>query len=209
VRIALNDIGKQYGAHWIFQHVAADFYPGHIYPIIGNNGSGKSTLLQIISGFVTPNQGQVRMVLDDQELVVEEWYKHISIAAPYLHLFEEFTVEESILLHQKLKPLHDTHAEDLMDEIDLLKHRKKTLKQLSSGMRQRLKLALAMKSESAILLLDEPCSNLDKHWISWYNEVLKNSMMERITIICSNSQEEELANATDEALDISATRFRG
>ncbi len=209
MRIALNDIGKQYGSHWIFQHVEASFEPGHIYPIIGNNGSGKSTLLQIISGFVTPNQGQVRIEIDAKELAVEEWYKHISIAAPYLDLFEEFTVEESILLHQKFKPLRDANAEDLMDEIDLLKHRKKTLKQLSSGMRQRLKLALAMKSESALLLLDEPCSNLDKHWISWYNEVLKLRMQDRITIVCSNSQEEELANATDEALDISATCFRG
>ncbi|MEQ9187398.1 MAG: ABC transporter ATP-binding protein [Cryomorphaceae bacterium] len=207
--IALTDIGKQYGSHWIFKGINAKFSSGNIYPIIGNNGSGKSTLLQIISGYITPNVGEVTFHANKQSIGIEDWYRHTAIAAPYLNLFEEFTVEESILLHSKLKPLQSDSPEALMKEIDLLKDRNKSLTQLSSGMRQRLKLALAMSSKSEVLLLDEPCSNLDKHWIAWYNDALQRMSEERIILICSNSQEEELVNATAEALDISDPRFRG
>lgn len=207
--IALTDIGKQYGPHWIFKGINAQFSSGNIYPIIGNNGSGKSTLLQIISGYITPNTGEVMFQLNGRAIEIEEWYRHIAIAAPYLNLFEEFTVEESILLHSRLKPIQSQSPEALMEEIDLLRDRNKSLRQLSSGMRQRLKLALAMSSKSEVLLLDEPCSNLDKHWIAWYNDALQRLSEERIILICSNSQEEELVHATSPALDVSDPRFRG
>jgi len=209
MRILLEDIGKQYGEHWIFQSVSQAFESSHVYPIIGNNGSGKSTLLQIISGFVTPNEGRISHRKGEVDLPVEQWYQHISMATPYLDLFEEFTVEESIALHQRLKTMTLENPAELMEQIDLAQHAKKPLSQLSSGMRQRLKLALAILSKSEVILLDEPSSNLDKRWTQWFNDTLSQHLAHRITIICSNSQSEEMACATDDPLDISALALRG
>jgi ABC-type bacteriocin/lantibiotic exporter with double-glycine peptidase domain len=76
-------------------------------------------------------------------------------------------------------------------------------------MRQRLKLALAILSKSEVILLDEPSSNLDKRWTQWFNDTLSQHLAHRITIICSNSQSEEMACATDDPLDISALALRG
>lgn len=203
MRIVLTDIGKQYGKHWILKHVNAEFKTGQVQPIIGNNGSGKSTLLQIISGYITPNEGTVTYERQSENLEVESWFQHISIAAPYLDLFEEFTVLESVEMHRKLKPLQ-LSDEDLLSEIDLWDHRNKTLQKLSSGMRQRLKLALAIYSKSDVLLLDEPCSNLDQRWSEWFNVALSKTIKERITLICSNNQKTELEQATETPLDVSA-----
>jgi len=202
MKIELNNIGKKYNDNWIFEDLNIQFESGNIYPIIGNNGSGKSTLLQIISGYVTPNEGNISYIQNDI-IPIENWYKHLSIAAPYLDLFEEFTIDESINLHIKLKKL-ELSKESILSEIELTKHRGKTLKQLSSGMRQRVKLALAIYSETSVILLDEPCSNLDVKWTNWYNEALAKTLENRIVIICSNSQSAELKLANKQAFDLSS-----
>ena len=202
MKIELENIGKKYNDNWIFDGVNVVFDPGGVYPITGNNGSGKSTLLQVISGYVTPNEGTI--IFNQNGLIpIENWYKHLSIAAPYLDLFEEFTIDESIDLHIKLKALTQS-KQNILNEIELTNHRNKTLKQLSSGMRQRVKLALAIYSKTPIILLDEPCSNLDKRWANWYNEALSKTLESRIVLICSNSQSEELKLANQPAFDLSA-----
>ena len=202
MRIELDNIGKKYNDNWIFEGISIQFESGNVYPIIGNNGSGKSTLLQVISGYVTPNEGNIQLH-HNGVIPIEHWYKHLSIAAPYLDLFEEFTIDETIDLHSKLKALSQP-KEVILDEIELTTHRGKTLKQLSSGMRQRVKLALAIFSKTSVILLDEPCSNLDMKWTNWYNEALAKTLENRIAIICSNSQSEELKLANRPAFDLSA-----
>ena len=205
MQVRLDDIGKQYGDHWIFQHISAQLQPDHVYPIIGNNGSGKSTLMLIIAGYVTPNDGEVAMHDGETALPIESWYKHLSIAAPSMDLFEEFTVSEAVSLHHQLKPLEDITTSHLLELIELDNHASKQLRNLSSGMRQRLKLALALHTASQVLLLDEPCSNLDKKWMRWYNESLATRKNGKVVVICSNEHSEELAHATDTPIDVSAS----
>ena len=203
MRIELKNIGKKYNDNWIFNGISLLFEAGNVYPIIGNNGSGKSTLLQVISGYVTPNEGSIEFN-EHVEIPIDNWNKQLSIAAPYFVLFEEFTIDETIDLHGKLKALTQP-KELILEEIELTNHRHKTLKQLSSGMRQRVKLALAIYSETPIILLDEPCSNLDSKWTDWYNNALSKTLENRIVIICSNSQSEELKLANQPAFDLSSS----
>ncbi len=202
--IELSDVGKKYGKLWIFKGITTTFESDHIYGLIGFNGSGKSTLLQLISGYITANQGQVSFRESEKEIAVDQRYQKLAIAAPYLDLFDEFTVRESIALHAKFKPLTDgTSHSDLLEEIDLAKHQDKLLNQLSSGMRQRLKLALAIYSKTPVLLLDEPCANLDSRWSNWFNESLSNQSKNRLVIICTNSQESEMRCINSAILNVS------
>ena len=204
MNIELSDVGKKYGRLWIFKGIQSTFKSNSIYGLIGFNGSGKSTLLQIISGYITPNRGSVSFFEDNQEIQIENRYKSISIAAPYLDLLEEFTVAESIELHTKFKALKSAISpKTMLQEIDLEKHRDKLLSQLSSGMRQRLKLALAIYSDTPILLLDEPCANLDKRWSEWFNTALLENAKDRIVIICTNSQENEMRCINSHILNVS------
>ncbi|MEX2597540.1 MAG: ATP-binding cassette domain-containing protein [Salibacteraceae bacterium] len=199
MKIKASNIGKKYGRHWIFRNVSAVFEQGNVYPVIGNNGSGKSTFLQVISGFVTANEGKLSHVVNGGSIAVEQWYKHMTMATPYLDLFEELNVDETIYIHEKLKPLLIS-SEAIIAEIDLENHRSKPLSTLSSGMRQRLKLALALYSDVSMILLDEPLTNLDKRWSEWYNEKIDVFKKERITIICSNSNDQELRMANQDPI---------
>lgn len=197
--VELKDIGKKYGKNWIFRGVNHVFESGIIYPIIGHNGSGKSTLLQIIAGFVSPSIGTLTYKVNNAQLEKEKLYKQVSFAGPYTELFDEFSVSESLNLHHRLSPLHLSN-EAIMEQLDLQTHRHKPLNQLSSGMKQRLKLAVAIYSRTSLLLLDEPTSNLDQRWSDWYNEVVLKYATNRITIICSNSREDELKHANGSAI---------
>ena len=82
--ITLDAVGKRYNREWIYKNCSYQFESGKAYAIIGGNGSGKSTLLQTIAGALLHSTGKISYLADDK--IIEEAYKHISIAAPYMEL---------------------------------------------------------------------------------------------------------------------------
>ena len=189
--ITLRNIGKKFNKDWIFKDLNYEFTSNNSYAITGANGSGKSTLLQIISGFVIPTEGEVfsTQVVNGESQVIENLYKHISIAAPYLELVEEMTATEFLLFHQQFKSfINNISIAQILETVELSKAADKQIRYFSSGMKQRLKLAQAFFSDTTVLLLDEPCSNLDKQGISLYQHLINNYTKNRLVIICSNDE---------------------
>ncbi len=185
--IELQNIGKKFNKDWIFRNLNYEFKSGNSYAVIGHNGSGKSTLLQIISGFVLPTEGLVV----SSEYENNSLYQQISIAAPYLELVEEMTAMEFLKFHQQFKSFIDNISlPQILEEVQLSKAADKQIRYFSSGMKQRLKLAQAFFSDTKILLLDEPTSNLDKQGISLYLQLIKKYSNNRLVIICSNDETE-------------------
>ncbi|WP_214227281.1 ABC transporter ATP-binding protein [Pedobacter sp. B4-66] len=188
--ITLQDIGRRFNQEWIFKGINYQFNSGGKYAILGPNGSGKSTLLSVILGNLSPSEG---IITYDQEksIAVEKIYQHVSFAAPYLDLIEEFTLQETIDFHFKFKQLHKDFDEEMVLELlGLKKSQDKALKHFSSGMKQRTKLVLACCTETPILLLDEPTSNLDKQGVSWYHELIERFTDNRLVIVGSNQEAE-------------------
>ena len=186
-QISLIDAGKRFNKDWIFQSLNVAFEQGQHYALIGNNGSGKSTLLQILSGYTTLSKGTIEWNNADSQTA----YDQISIAAPYLELVEELTTIEHFKFHATFKSLVDNLS--IQEMIQLIRLENATHKQIryfSSGMKQRLKLALAIFSTSPILLLDEPCSNLDKEGYALYKELIQKYAMHKLIIVGSNDPEE-------------------
>ena len=103
MEVFFRNIGKRYRYEWIFRGVDFTFEAGKKYAILGPNGSGKSTLLKVLSGHLTPSKGKVDFLFEDEKLPIEEVYRKISYAAPYIDLIEEFTLTEAIKFHQKFK----------------------------------------------------------------------------------------------------------
>jgi ABC-type multidrug transport system ATPase subunit len=190
LQIALENIGKKFRKEWIFRNVNLQFQSGQSYTFIGPNGSGKSTLLQVLSGILPQTEGKITYSVDNQTITVDDIYKKIVMAAPYLELIEEFTLSEMIDFHYKFKqPIQKNH-DDLIELLNFKEHRDKTIKNFSSGMKQRLKLGLAFHSESDIILLDEPTSNLDAQGVEWYLSQVEKYTQNRLLIICSNQPNE-------------------
>jgi ABC-type multidrug transport system ATPase subunit len=192
MQIELIDISKKYHRSYLFKNIKYTFNSGQSYAILGSNGSGKSTLLKLISGYVSPTKGSVKWFDNDQkEIERVHYHRHFGFTSPYLELFEELTLEEHLKLHFKLKPLSSEY--DLQDVIAMgkfEKHKSKQLKHFSSGMLQRLKLCLALCSKDEVLLLDEPCTNLDEKGVAWYRELVREQMGKKLIIVASNQSHE-------------------
>ena len=186
-QITLKEAGKRFNKDWIFKNLNYTFTTGEHYALIGNNGSGKSTLLQIISGYATLSKGSIEWGAFDSNTI----FQQISIAAPYLEVVEEFTTKEQFEFHEKFKPLSkDLSIADMIEMIGLKDATDKQIRYYSSGMKQRLKLALAIFSETPILLLDEPCSNLDKEGYALYQNLIQQYAMHKLIIVGSNDPQE-------------------
>jgi ABC-type multidrug transport system ATPase subunit len=186
-KISLIQASKRFNKDWIFSNLDFNFDQGHHYAVIGNNGSGKSTLLQIIAGYGTLTKGKVAWEGHDDTTIFQD----ISFAAPYLELVEEFTTLEQFHFHTQFKPLQkQLNVESIIELIGLKKAADKQIRYFSSGMKQRLKLALAIFSDSPILLLDEPCSNLDQEGYELYNHLIQAYALHKLIIVGSNDLEE-------------------
>jgi ABC-type multidrug transport system ATPase subunit len=189
--IKLSQIGRRFNRDWIFRGVDHTFNGGETYAILGPNGSGKSTLLQVLNGSLSPSAGSINYFYGDNEVEVEQIFQHLSLAAPYLELIEEFTLDEMIDFHfkfKKYKPGIDKAV--IIELLNLPGSRNKLIRYFSSGMKQRLKLALAFCADTAILMLDEPTSNLDAQGVDWYLSLVQQFAKDRLTIICSNQEHE-------------------
>ena len=207
MQITLTNTGKRYNREWIFRHLDYEFFPGRSYAITGPNGSGKSTLLQVIAGAVQHSEGNIEYIdtgcqIPDKNDQVQhpvsgirypvsgtDAYKHISIATPYLELIEEMTATELLSFHATFKQLTKSIPE-MLATLNLEDAANKQVRYFSSGMKQRLKLAQAFFSNSPVLLLDEPTTNLDADGIELYQQLINQYTKEKLVIVSSNDKEE-------------------
>ncbi len=191
MKINLVNAGKRYNRQWIFRHLNYSFADSCSYAITGPNGSGKSTLLQVIASASTISEGSVVYFNDSSPVAAEHVYKNFSIAAPYLELIEEMTLLEMISFHNKMKPfISGISLKEIIDVVGLKHAADKQIRYFSSGMKQRVKLALAIFSDVKVTLLDEPCSNLDTAGILLYHDLINQFTAKKIIIICSNDPNE-------------------
>ncbi len=187
MKIELKEIGKKFHKEWIFKGINLTIQPAERVAILGANGSGKSTLLQIISGILSPNQGSIHFSKNEVFIEIDKVYEHISIAAPYLELPEEMTLLELIQFHFSFKRKFGFDNElELIQILDLEKAKNKQIRYYSSGMKQRVKLALALFSDVSCILLDEPTSNLDEQGVQWYLNLTEKIVGKRTILVSSN-----------------------
>lgn len=187
MRITVTEAGKRFNRDWIFRGLNLEFKPGTHYAITGHNGSGKSTLLQCVAGAMHLSEGDISYHSSDGVLDKDNWYQHVSICTPYLEVIEEMTATEFLDYHSAFKPMKkgwDTPG--MLNEIGLTKAANKQIRHFSSGMKQRVKLAQAFFSDTQILILDEPCSNLDKMGFDLYKKLITHHTADRLVLIGSN-----------------------
>src|ERR1700761_9574230 len=191
MQITLQNIGRRFNRDWIFRNIDYTFTSGKTYAILGPNGSGKSTLLQVLNGSLAPSAGILKYSYAGAEVEISEVYKHLSLAAPYLELIEEFTLNEVIDFHFKFKSYKaGIDKSGVIELLAMENNKNKLIKYFSSGMKQRLKLALAFCSDTPMLMLDEPTSNLDNQGVDWYLNLVQKFAQGRLTVICSNQLHE-------------------
>ncbi len=189
MNIILENIGKRYRHDWIIKTLNFSFKSGQNYAVLGQNGAGKSSLLQLISGYLSPSAGHISYEYQQKSIAREDIFRYVAVAAPYLSLIEEFDLLETIDFQSQFKTWQNLiSTKDILELIQLPKiANKRPLRQFSSGMRQRVKLALAILSDAPLLLLDEPTITLDTQAIDWFVNLLRHYRpTSRCVIIASN-----------------------
>lgn len=189
MNIITEKVGKRFQYEWIFRNINLFFNENDSYAIIGSNGSGKSTLLKLLAGIEVPSHGKVIFQENNKTIDDAKVFKNVAYVAPYLELIEEFTLTEIINFHFKLKNI-SLSTSNALKILGLENAKDKQLQFFSSGMKQRVKLFLALYSNTPILFLDEPTVNLDKQGCQWYLDQIQQFVGKKLIIISSNEPNE-------------------
>jgi ABC-type multidrug transport system ATPase subunit len=191
MRVVAENLGKRFNQEWIFRNLNYAFEAGNTYAVTGPNGSGKSTLLQLLWGQLPASKGSISYSAATGGIAPEEIFKSLAIAAPYLELIDEFTLDEMVRFHFRFKQTrYGLTPSAVIDQLDLRPASEKRVGNFSSGMRQRLKLGLAFFSECPLLFLDEPTTNLDEPSVAWYWKQFDRLPQDALVIIASNHETE-------------------
>lgn len=203
--ITLENCSKRFNRNWIFRDFNHTFSAGKKYAILGQNGSGKSTLLQCVAGYMALSKGKVHFSNNGVPVPEEQKYQYLTLASPFLELIEEFTLRETVDFHFKMKKLAYLENKSQIIELTGLEHSiDKQLKFFSSGMKQRVKIALAVFSQTPVLMLDEPCTNFDAQGIAWYRDLISRYTANRLVLVASNQPHEY--DFCDEQIEITSTK---
>lgn len=192
MEIIADKVSKKYiSSQYIIKDQSLKLQSNKIYGISGSNGSGKTTLLSLLSGIIIPSKGSVSYYKNGFLVPSHLWFRHISMAAPYADLYDYLSVYETVEFVQKLKGWKiNRENSDILEYIKLNHKRNTPTRELSSGMKQRLKLGIALLANTQVVFLDEPLSNLDQENKYWYKNLLMSHCSDRIVVIASNEKED-------------------
>ena len=195
--LKLEAVIKRYNRSPIFSPVSFEISTGNIIAVTGSNGSGKSTLLKIIAGVTAPSKGQCFWSKQSKPLEPRELQKELGFVAPYLELYNEMTAIEHVQFVAELKAKKISTAAALQELVtfgleESIAGSNRRVNQYSSGMQQRVRLAMAFVSEPKVLLLDEPSSNLDENGIqTLFGRIEERAKNGAIVIIATNDEREK------------------
>lgn len=174
VVIRCAGLGKRYGLRWVLRGVQMDLPAGECLLVTGPNGAGKTTLLRLLGGLESPTEGEVHAT------------GAIGFAAPDLALYPNLTATEHLRFAATLRRV-EPRARELLERVGLCDHADKPVGAFSTGMRSRLRLALAIQHEPAVLLLDEPTASLDAQGRAVVGEIIEEQRARGCIVLATNS----------------------
>ncbi len=195
----VRDLQKSYdGIHRVFRPLSFSCTDAEVIGLCGHNGAGKSTVMKMLATLLQPSAGTVELINYSSEshtdhtssLSKEKLRPHVGFAAPYLALYEEFTLWEHCVLDTQLRGIRTEteQVEQVIGDFGLWKRRNDVIRSFSSGMKQRARLILALYHRPTLLLLDEPSTNLDEAGSNELHQQLSSLSWPAIRIIASNEQ---------------------
>jgi ABC-type multidrug transport system ATPase subunit len=173
--LAVRGLGRLLGNRWLFRNLEFELGLGDCLIVSGNNGSGKSTLLRMLAGLDSPTEGSVHPEGQVGYSAIDQAvYPNLSCAEQVRLICDLRGVED----HGVLKLVQLEYATDVLAS------------QLSSGMRARLRLALALVHRPDILLLDEPSATLDADGISQLSKIIQDQKERGLVVLATNDPHE-------------------
>ncbi len=208
--IEVTDLTKKYGNHTAVEHLSFRVEKGQIYGFLGPNGAGKSTTMNILTGYLAASSGTVTVDGKDILKEPEEAKKRIGYLPEVPPLYTDMTVEEYLRFVTQLKKVpageRKKQMEEIMDRTGIRDMRKRLIKNLSKGYRQRVGLAQALVGYPEVIILDEPSVGLDPKQIIEMRDLIR-SLGKDHTVILSSHILSEVSAVCDHVMIISRGRL--
>jgi heme exporter protein A len=177
--IASYSLGIKFESKWVFRGVTFSLCKADCLLVLGPNGAGKSTLLKLLAGFLQPSEGKIQ----------RPSLGALGYAALDMNLYPTLTALEHLHFAAKLRKI-TAHNERLLTQVGLSSQANLPVSGYSTGMRMRLKLALAIQIEPSVLLLDEPSAALDKQGYQILEEIIKQQTQRGVVILATNNSQD-------------------
>ena len=180
--IKADNLGKSFGSFKAISSLTFEVNKGEILGFLGPSGSGKTTTINILTGQLTPDQGQSSILGKSSTNLNEEDLTNIGLITENSGYYEKLSLYDNLLFFAKLYDVPQGDLDDLMKRVGLYDRRKTLAEKLSTGMKQRMLLVRAIINKPQVLFLDEPTSGLDPSTSKSIHELIKELQAEGTTI---------------------------
>ena len=208
--VEVQDLGKEFHGRWVLRDVNFTVKEGEILGFLGPNGAGKTTTMRIITGYLPPSVGKVKVAgydVVENPLEVKRRIGYVPESPP---IYRELTVKEYLKLVMEIKDVPRSKRRERLSEVveycGLKEVYGRLIGNLSRGYRQRVALAQALISDPDLLILDEPTSGLDAVQIVEIRSLIK-SLKGKHTVILSTHILPEVTATCDRVIIISNGRI--
>ncbi|MEU8776213.1 ATP-binding cassette domain-containing protein [Streptomyces sp. NPDC048606] len=196
--VALSGISKRFGDHQALQDVSFELRPGKVTGLLGPNGAGKSTLLRIMLGLARPDAGTAR-VLGAEPGTAPHSARRIGVVADSIGFPPRLTVRRQLEISARSLGLPASRVDEVLAQVGLEGDAtRRRIRACSTGMRQRLALAVALLPDPELLILDEPLNGLDPDGIRWMRRLVERSAAEGRTVLMASHMLSEVEQSVDD-----------
>ena len=194
--LTARGLTKRYGRHLAVDHADLTITQGQIYGLVGRNGAGKTTIIRMVTAQTAPTEGELSLFGETGERALSKARARTGAMVETPSFYPYLTARQNLEYYRLQRGIPGRRVVDqVLEEVDLADTGKKTFKNFSLGMKQRLGLALALMNRPDFLLLDEPINGLDPEGIVEFRNLLLRLNRERqTTILISSHILSELAN---------------
>ena len=190
--IAVHDVEKKFGEQRALKGVSLRLEKGEVVGLLGPNGAGKSTLMRLVTGYLPPTSGRIKVCgfdVMDQPLETKRRVGYLPERNP---LHEEMYVREYLRFVAGVHGVANKNerVDAVIDEVGLTPEVHKQIGQLSKGYRQRVGLAQALVHDPEVLILDEPTSGLDPNQLVDIRALIRRLGKDRTVILSTHIMQE-------------------
>lgn len=189
--VEARELAKWFGRRKIIEGLSITIQSGECHGIVGANGSGKSTVLSMLGSLLRPDAGSVTLFMNGK--TIENPLHHSGLVAPWLHVYEEFSPYELLCMIYRMhgEAIPEDVVQATLQRLQLAERSDDHVRLLSSGLRQRVLLAMATLRSPALLLLDEPSITLDGTGKALVRaEIERHRLAGGVVILATNDPEE-------------------
>lgn len=198
IEIEFSNLIKIYEEKSLYKNLSGKIKAGQCTCITGNNGSGKSTFLKIIAGLSRPTSGSMLYHKEGRVCSLANIREQIAFVSPEMQLYDALTATENLLFFASMaanSPLAKELVPNALQMVGLSSDADKKIATFSTGMKQRLKLAMLPASDRSLWLLDEPSSNLDSAGRKIVEKLIEHAKKKQYTVLLATNDPLEVAYA--------------